>query len=152
VSGAVKTSGALAAVFAVDPYPSSLFLAVLFLTLFLWEIGGQNIPNDLTDLEEDRRMQARTIPICFGAERAVLIAGASLAAATVLTVVVFLISPLRHCAVFALLSLAAACYLLIGPVLRLIRNKDRDAAMGLFNRASYYPAAMLIIVLLGVLI
>jgi 4-hydroxybenzoate polyprenyltransferase len=60
VSGAVKTSGALAAVFAVDPYPSPLFLAVIFLTLFLWEIGGQNIPNDLTDLKEDRRMQART--------------------------------------------------------------------------------------------
>jgi hypothetical protein len=70
----------------------------------------------------------------------------------VLTVVVFLISPLRHCAVFALLALTAACYLLIDPVLRLVRNKDRDAAMGLFNRASYYPPTMLMIVLLSVLI
>ena len=152
VSGAVKTSGALAAVFAADPHPSFLFLTALFLTLFLWEIGGQNIPNDLTDLDEDRRMQARTLPICFGLGRAVLIAGACLAAAMVLTAVLFLISPLSNRPVFALLALAAACYLLIGPIMRLVRNKDRDAAMELFNRASYYPPAMLLIVLLGVLI
>jgi 4-hydroxybenzoate polyprenyltransferase len=152
VSGAVKTSGGLAAVFAADPHPSFLFLTALFLTLFLWEIGGQNIPNDLTDLDEDRRMQARTLPICFGLGRAVLIAGACLAAAMVLTAVLFLISPLSNRPVFALLALAAACYLLIGPIMRLVRNKDRDAAMELFNRASYYPPAMLLIVLLGVLI
>jgi 4-hydroxybenzoate polyprenyltransferase len=152
VSGAVKTSGALAAVFAVDPRPSALFLALLFLTLFLWEIGGQNIPNDLTDLEEDRRLGARTIPICFGAGRAVLIAGVSLAGATMLTVVVVLISPLKDWGVLALLPLAAACYLLIGPAMDLVRNQDRDTAMRLFNRASYYPATMLLIVLLAVLI
>ena len=152
VSGAVKTSGALAAVFAADPHPSFLFLSVLFLTLFLWEIGGQNIPNDLTDLDEDRRMQARTLPICLGLGRAVLIAGACLTAAMVLTAVLFLISPLPNRPVFALLALAAACYLLIGPIMRLVRNKDRDTAMELFNRASYYPPAMLLIVLVGVLI
>jgi 4-hydroxybenzoate polyprenyltransferase len=152
VSGAVKTSGAMAAVFAVDPHPSPLFLAVLFLALFLWEIGGQNIPNDLTDLQEDRQMQARTIPIRFGVQRAVLVAGASLAAAMVLMVAVFIASPLPHSVVFALLSLAASCYLLIGPGMRLVRDKDRDAAMHLFNRASYYPPAVLVIVLLSLLI
>lgn len=152
VSGAVKTTGALAAVFAVDPHPSTLFLVLLFLTLFFWEIGGQNIPNDLTDLKEDRRMRALTIPICFGVERAVLIAGASLAGATVLTTVVFLVNPLKYSALFALLSLAAACFLLISPVMDLVRQKDGQAAMKLFNRASYYPATMLLIVLLGVVI
>lgn len=152
VSGAVKTTGALAAVFAVDPHPSALFLVLLFLTLFFWEIGGQNIPNDLTDLKEDRRMRALTIPICFGVERAVLIAGASLAGATVLTTVVFLVSPLKYSALFALLSLAAACFMLISPVMDLVRQKNGQAAMRLFNRASYYPATMLLIVLLGVVI
>jgi 4-hydroxybenzoate polyprenyltransferase len=152
VSGAVKTSGAVAAVFAVDSHPSALFLALLFLTLFFWEIGGQNIPNDLTDLQEDRRMRALTIPICFGVERAVLIAGASLAAATVLTTAVFLVRPLKYSAVFGLLSLAAACFLLILPVMNLVRQKDGQAAMKLFNRASYYPAAMLLVVLLSVVI
>jgi len=38
----------MAAVVAVDPDPSAAFLIALFLSLFFWEIGGQNIPNDLT--------------------------------------------------------------------------------------------------------
>ena len=46
VSGGVKTTGAIAAVFAVDPHPSFIYVAALFLWLFFWEIGGQNVPND----------------------------------------------------------------------------------------------------------
>ncbi len=49
ISGWVKTSGPIAAVFAVDPDPEPLFLIVLFLWLFFWEIGGQNVPNDWAD-------------------------------------------------------------------------------------------------------
>jgi 4-hydroxybenzoate polyprenyltransferase len=56
VSGGVKTSGAVAAVFAVDPYPSLLYIIALFLWLFFWEIGGQNIPADWADIEEDRQL------------------------------------------------------------------------------------------------
>mgnify|MGYP000096088635 CR=1 FL=1 len=37
-----------AAVVAVDPSPSLVFLLFLFLTIFFWEIGGQNAPNDWT--------------------------------------------------------------------------------------------------------
>jgi 4-hydroxybenzoate polyprenyltransferase len=51
VSGAVKSAGAIAAVFAVDPAPSAVFLLFLFLVIFFWEIGGQNAPNDWTDIE-----------------------------------------------------------------------------------------------------
>jgi 4-hydroxybenzoate polyprenyltransferase len=58
IMGAVKTSGAMAAVFAVDPRPSLPFLVLLFLWLFFWEIGGQNIPADWTDIEEDRSLKA----------------------------------------------------------------------------------------------
>jgi 4-hydroxybenzoate polyprenyltransferase len=152
VSGVVKTSGALAAVFAVDPRPSALLLSALFLTLFFWEIGGQNIPNDLTDLEEDRRLQARTFPVHFGVKRAVTVAGVALAAAAVLTVIVFQLSPLPHGSFFALLALAASCYLLIWPGLRLYQGQERSLAMQLFNRASYFPAAMLALVLVSLLI
>jgi len=152
VSGAVKTSGAMAAVFAVDPQPSAAFLIALFFSLFFWEIGGQNIPNDLTDLEEDRRLQARTLPLHFGVERAVIIAGVALAAAVVLNVIVFQLSSLPHGSLFALLALAASCYLLIWPGLRLFQCRVRSIAMALFNRASYYPAAMLGVVLLSLVI
>ncbi len=151
VSGAVKTFGAVAAVFAVDPQPSAGLLGALFLTLFFWEIGGQNIPNDLVDLEEDRRLQARTLPVHYGVARAVLIAGATLAAAVVFNVIVFQLSPLPHGSLLALLALAASCYLLVWPGLRLCHAQDRSAAMQLFNRASYYPAAMLALVLISLL-
>jgi 4-hydroxybenzoate polyprenyltransferase len=151
VSGAVKTSGAVAAVFAVDPQPAAALLTALFLNLFLWEIGGQNIPNDLTDLEEDRRRMARTLPVHFGVERAVDIAGSALAASLLLNVVVFQFSPLPHRTFFALLALTVSCYLLIWPGLRLSQGQDRSMAMQLFNRASYYPAAMLALVLISLL-
>jgi len=149
VSGAVKTSGSMAAVFAVDPHPSPAFVIALFLAIFFWEIGGQNIPNDLTDLEEDRRMQARTIPAHFGVERAVTLAVAAAALALVLNVVVFQLSPLPHAGVLALPALAAGCYLLGWPSLQLFETKDRAAAMNLFTRASYLPPALLGVLLLG---
>ena len=68
VSGAVKSAGAIAAVFAVDPAPSAVFLFFLFLVIFFWEIGGQNAPNDWTDIEEDQRFGARTIPVNLRAQ------------------------------------------------------------------------------------
>jgi len=151
VSGAVKTSGAMAAVFAVDPHPSAVFLIALFLALFLWEIGGQNIPNDLTDLEEDRRMRARTVPVSWGIERAVDIAVAALTAAVLISVGAFLLSPLHHREFFALVVLGVGCWLLIGPGLRLFRKRDGASAMAFFNRASYYPPALLAVVLLGLM-
>jgi 4-hydroxybenzoate polyprenyltransferase len=76
VSGVVKASGALAAIFAVDPDPSISFLLVLFFWLFFWEIGGQNIPNDWAEIEEDRQLQARTILSNTGRKKP---AGSSLA-------------------------------------------------------------------------
>ncbi|HEX5682184.1 MAG TPA: UbiA family prenyltransferase [Desulfobacterales bacterium] len=152
VSGAVKTSGALAAVFAVDPSPSAFFLAALFLMLFFWEIGGQNIPNDLTDIEEDRRLGARTIPVQFGVGRAGGIAALSIAAAVVSTAAVFLLSPLPHAPLAALAALAAGCSLLVQPGLVMVKRNDQPSAMALFNRASYYPAALLGVVLIGLVI
>jgi 4-hydroxybenzoate polyprenyltransferase len=64
-------------------------------------------------------------------------------------VVVFLLSPLPSRSLLALPALVAGCALLAGPGLRLYQQKDRSAAMALFNRASYYPAALLAVVLIG---
>jgi 4-hydroxybenzoate polyprenyltransferase len=148
VSGAVKTSGAMAAVFAVDPAPAPGFLAALFLMLFFWEIGGQNIPNDMTDIEEDRQMKARTIPVCFGLERSIAIAVVSLSAAVLINPVLFQIAALPRMGFFSLLALAVGCWLLLWPALRLVQGKGRDQAMALFNRASYYPPVLLGVVLI----
>lgn len=152
VSGAVKTSGAIAAVFAVDPSPSGMYLLLIFLLLFFWEIGGQNIPNDWSDYDEDHRMNAKTIPIQWGlaiANRIILITiGLTLG----LSVVIFYFSRVSYGFPFVFLSLVAGGYLLLLPALKLNKSRQHSHAMALFNKASYYPLALLVIVLVKIII
>jgi 4-hydroxybenzoate polyprenyltransferase len=152
VSGLVKPLGAVAAVFAVDPHPSILFLGVLTLWLFCWEIGGQNIPNDWTDIEEDRSFNARTVPVVLGLRRAGLISLIALVCAMFLNLFIFWLSPLDFGPLLALLALAANTWLLLRPAMRLNERPQRQNAMILFNRASTYPLANLALVLAGILI
>lgn len=146
VSGAVKTSGAVAAVFAVDPRPAPAFVVTLFLCLFFWEIGGQNVPNDWTDIEEDRRFKAKTIPVKLGLQRAALLALACLVAAFLLTFMLMWISPLTFGAIHLLAVAGLGVWLLLLPVLRLVEENDRSKAMDLFNKASHYPLSLLVVV------
>ena len=152
VSGAVKTSGAVAAVFAVDPRPSPAFVVTLFLCLFFWEIGGQNVPNDWTDIEEDRRFKAKTIPVRFGTDRSNTIILASLGIAVGISMILFFFSKTRFELPFVGLALLIGGYLLLLPAYRLYRPRNRTFAMALFNRASYYPMALLLVVLLKLII
>jgi 4-hydroxybenzoate polyprenyltransferase len=152
ISGLVKPMGAVAAVFAVDPHPSILFLVVLTLWLFFWEIGGQNIPNDWTDIEEDRRFNARTVPVVLGLRRASLISLVALVCAMFLNLLVFWLSPLKFGLLLPLLALGANAWLLLRPALRLQERPVRQNAMMLFNRASLYPVANLALVLLGIIL
>jgi len=147
VNGVVKTCGPLAAVFAVNPAPAPLFLVFLFLWIFFWEIGGQNIPADWTDIEEDRRFNAKTIPTSLGLSRAGLLSVACLVMATFLAFVVFQVSPLTLGPAYLLAALGINLYLLLLPALRLAETSEREMAMALFNRASYYPLAMFILIL-----
>lgn len=147
INGIVKSLGALAAVFAVDPQPSIFFLAVLLAWIFFWEIGGQNIPNDWTDIEEDRRFKAKTIPVKLGLARAALLSLACLVAAFFLTFLLMWISPLSFGAVHLLLAAGLAVWLLLLPVLRLVEANQREAAMALFNKASHFPLSLLAVVM-----
>ena len=81
LSGVVKTLGPIAAVVAVDPRPAALPLVTLFAWVFLVEVGGQNIPSDWTDIEEDRRLGAATIPARLGERNAARLALAAVALA-----------------------------------------------------------------------
>jgi len=151
VSGAVKTSGAIAAVFAVDPNPSGMYLIVLFLLLFFWEIGGQNIPNDVSDLAEDISLKAKTIPVTFGEKGARMLIMGSLCATVVMSIIVLALRP----PLFNVLSLAGAVgaglYLLLLPAYYLYKSRDSAHAAVLFNRASYYPLAMLVIIAIDIM-
>jgi len=147
VSGAVKTCGGIAAVYAVDPQPSGLYVLGLFLWLFAWEIGGQNIPADLTDVEMDRQNQAKTVPVRFGSRRASLLVVCSLIATLILHGVLMAVASGPFGLPYIAVSLLAGGYLLVVPALRLCRRSDRRNAMTLFNRASCYPLATLTVVL-----
>jgi 4-hydroxybenzoate polyprenyltransferase len=147
INGVVKTLGPMAAVYAVNPQPPVMFSCALFLWVFLWEIGGQNIPNDWADIEEDRRFNAQTIPVKLGPRRAELLSLSTLVGALFLNLILFWASPLVFPPVILLAALAANVYLLLWPALQMAENRSRRMAMALFNKASYYPLTILALVL-----
>jgi len=137
-------------VFAVDPNPSPLFLILLFLWLFCWEIGGQNVPNDWTDIEQDRRLQAQTIPVLLGSKTAGDIILGTLIITVILSVIVFYVSPIPFQFPFVVAAVAAGLCLFVLPAFLLYKTGESHYAMALFNMASYYPLAMLLIVVFGI--
>jgi 4-hydroxybenzoate polyprenyltransferase len=149
ISGVVKTLGGLAAVYAVAPSPSPWFVAGLFAWIFLWEIGGQNIPADWYDVGEDTCYEARTIPLCYGPRTASRVAAGSIAAGLAVSALVLGLAPGGLAAPFLLAALAAGVCLTLLPVLHLMRNPfdAADKASRLFNLSSYYPAATLAVLL-----
>jgi 4-hydroxybenzoate polyprenyltransferase len=151
VSGVVKTLGGVAAVFAVNPRPSPVFLTLLFLWIFFWEIGGQNVPADWHDLEEDQRWHAKTVPVRFGAEGSGRIILGSLILSVALLLPLQGTSPAQFSWFLRFLSLGAGVVLLILPALRLYQTKERSRATVLFNYASYYPLAIFLLTVLGLL-
>jgi 4-hydroxybenzoate polyprenyltransferase len=152
INGIVKSSGALAAVYAVNPQPSIIFIIVLFGWIFCWEIGGQNIPNDWTDIEEDRRFKAKTIPVKLGLARAGLLALACLVAAFFLTFLLAWVSPLTFGFIHLLALAGLGVWLLLLPVLRLVESSDRRQAMDLFNKASHFPLSVFGVVIFRLVI
>jgi 4-hydroxybenzoate polyprenyltransferase len=145
VSGLVKSSGPIAAVFVVQPKPSLPLLLLMFAWVFFWEIGGQNIPADWNDTVEDSRVQAITIPNHFGPRKAGLIIVTALGLTVITSLFLPLISPLNLGWVYLLASAGVGIFLLIIPGVQLCRSQDGKLAAKLFDRASYYPLAQLAI-------
>jgi 4-hydroxybenzoate polyprenyltransferase len=147
VNGIVKPLGAIAAMYAVDPSPSPMLLAAMFLWIFCWEIGGQNIPADWSDIEEDRTFNAKTIPIIFGVVKAGILLLILLVVSFFLNIFVFLIARVSFHLWAYLTVVAVNCYLLLLPALRLLETHNRADAMFLFNKSSYLPLSTLLITL-----
>ncbi len=151
ISGFVKNSGPIAALFAVDPNPSIFFTVLLFVGLFAWEIGGQNIPADWTDLDLDRRFNAKTIPVKLGKQQSALLALMLLTVSSALLSFLFWWSLPTAKWVAVLAAVATSVYLLLIPAMKLYAKQERDQAMTLFNRASYLPLVLMLLALVGIL-
>ena len=119
-------------------------MIILFLGLFFWEIGGQNIPADWSDIELDRQFRAKTIPVQLGAEKAAFLALAALSISIVLIAYLFMLKFPAWKWIASLSALVAGIYLLLIPVVRLLLTREREQAMALFNRASYFPLTLLL--------
>lgn len=151
ISGIVKTAGPIAAVFAVDPNPSMSYLIVLFLLMFFWEIGGQNVPNDWSDIEEDVRFQAQTVPVRLGLEQANVIIFGSIILTIILSGILLVLSNLAFELPFILAFAFVGLYFLLLPTIKLYKTEENCYAMILFNKASYYPLALLVVVIIKLL-
>lgn len=152
VSGLVKASGPIAAVFVVDPNPSPSALLLLLIWLFFWEIGGQNVPADWNDTVEDKRVNAKTIPIQFGAEKASLIIIVSLMITVVTSALLPSISPAALSLPYILATLVIGSIFLLQPAFQLKKNKDGRYAAKLFDKASYYPVAQFVLISISLVV
>jgi len=146
VSGVVKSLGPVAAVLAVVPRPDPAMLGLMVAWLMAWEIGGQNVPADWNDVEEDRRVGARTIPLVFGPKFAGTVVLIALLATLALGWFLPLMSPLALGLRFQLGMLAIGVVLLLVPGFQLFRSHEGRRAAKLFDRASLYPLALLALV------
>ncbi len=151
VNGAVKTAGPLAGVLAVDPSPSPGFLVLLLGCFLLWEVGGQNVPADWSDLNTDKSLAAKTIPVALGEKAAARISFLCLAGALLTSLILFAQSPLAAPWWILLLVAGISCLLLLVPAIRLVVYMRVEDAMHLFNRASLWPLSLLLALLIGIL-
>lgn len=152
VSGLVKSSGPIAAVFVVNPNPPINLLLLQLIWLIFWEIGGQNIPADWNDVAEDKRVHAKTIPLLFGPEKSALVVVISLTLTVLTSLFLPLISPIPLGWPYQILSGLAGFFLLILPGFQLYKFKESRQAGRLFDRASYYPMAQLLIITVFILL
>jgi 4-hydroxybenzoate polyprenyltransferase len=143
IAATVKNLGGLAAIFAVNPKPTVQFVIVIFIWIALWEVGGQNIPNDLVDMREDGRLGAKTIPVVYGASASVVIAIVALLASFVFGLGLVFVSPLQQKGVYLAGGILSGVFFLLLPLKRFLADKDASKAINLFNQASLYPLGIL---------
>jgi 4-hydroxybenzoate polyprenyltransferase len=146
VSGLVKASGPVAAVFVVNPHPPALLLLLQIVWLIFWEIGGQNIPADWNDVAEDQRVHAKTIPLQFGTKKAGRIVIIALTLSVIASLFLPLISPMHFGILYLFASLLAGYFLLLQPGFRLYQSRENYLAGRLFDKASYYPLTQLVLI------
>jgi 4-hydroxybenzoate polyprenyltransferase len=151
VSGLVKSSGPMAAIFVVDANPALGAVLLVLAWVFFWEIGGQNVPADWNDTVEDQRVHAKTIPLALGPRRAGIIVLLTLSLTVLLSLFLPLVSPLSLGAPYWLATTATGVYFLLVPAYRLFGGQDGRPAAALFDQASYYPMAQLVIITVFVL-
>jgi 4-hydroxybenzoate polyprenyltransferase len=139
IAATVKNLGALAAIYAVNPDPPLEFIVMVFIWIGLWEVGGQNIPNDLVDMHEDGRLGGKTIPVVYGSSISVVVIIITLIASFVLGLGLVFFSPLSFKGGYLLGAILSGLFFLLLPLRKFLAERDTSKAINLFNQASLYP-------------
>ena len=142
LSGVMVAVGGLAGVFAVSSRPAPLAVILFALWAACWEIGGRNIPNDWSDIEEDVHLGVRTLPIRFGRLASSRLSAFFASAIVILSLSFPLVAPIKNVPVYLILAAAAGLFLLLLPLLRWLREQSTESAMTYFNKACFYPLAV----------
>ncbi len=151
-SAIVKASGGLAGVYAVDPSPSLGFVVVLFIWLAAWEVGGQNVANDIVDVDDDARVYAKTTATVMGITAALFVLLVAVSMAAFGGVTIYWLSGLGPGILYLIGSAVLAWKLLLEPARQVYMDPGAKTAASLFNKASYVPGAFLILTLLCICI
>ncbi len=149
-SALVKASGGLAGVYAVDPSPSLGFVAVLLLWLAAWEVGAQNIANDIVDMEDDSRVSARTTLTVKGMPESVFIMLAAISMATSAGIALYWMAGNDVGWLYPIGAALLAWKLLLEPARRVYYHPGPAAAASLFDKASYMPVSFLLLVVISI--
>ena len=152
IAATVKNLGALAAIYAVNPAPPLEFIIVIFIWIGLWEVGGQNIPNDLVDMHEDERLEGKTIPVVYGSSISVVVIMITLIASFILGLGLVFFSPLSFKGVYLLGAILSGLFFLLLPLRKFLTEKDTSKAINLFNQASLYPVGILVTTMFCILV
>ena len=110
------------------------------------------MPNDWSDIQEDIRFHAQTVPIRMGLEKANVIIFGSVILTIIFSGILLILSNITFEFHFILAFAFVAFYFLLLPTIKLYQAEESALAMILFNKASYYPPALLAVVLIRLII
>ena len=143
LAGMLVAVGALIGWFAAGG-SQNLQVLPLCLLFFAWEIGGRNIPNDFSDIRQDKKIGIKTVPSVHGeAVSANLIAIFSF-----LTVLASIWVGASLGPVFIAIVLVVGLISLILPAWSLMKKPVPSEALSYFNKASLYPVFLFLAALI----
>jgi len=148
ITGVMVAVGAMAGWIAVADRVAVLPALAFFIWIAAWEIGGRNIVNDWSDIDEDVHLGIKTIPVVYGHKVAGKLILFFLLLTVASSVVLAYLVPLNM--IYLVGALIEGWYALLSPTIKLLKNPAPEVAITLFNRASLYPLVMLTIVVVSI--
>jgi 4-hydroxybenzoate polyprenyltransferase len=149
-SAIVKGTGGLAGIYAVVPSAPMGFVAVMFLWLAAWEVGGQNIPNDIVDMEADKRVEAKTTLTVKGIRESIFRIVVAVSMAAFGGIAIYWVAGSGLGWIYPLGAAVLGWKLLLEPARQLYHDPGPAQAASLFNRASYMPVGFLMLAVLAI--